>query len=156
MNGKFDGTPLLVFDILPSFWLFVCCCFFSKLMSSLFSQRNSAKTLTKYSHLQFIVLSFTWFDFIHEQRPAYGLSASTIFVHGIINILDQLVTDLDVLAADCGYGFWIPVGLLVWLRIVVIMITEPWQESTHDGPATEHLGVNNLSLKPGMKRTVLE
>lgn len=156
MNGKFDDTPLLVFDILPSLWLFVCCCFFSKLMSSLFSQRNSAKTLTKYSHLQFIVLSFTWFDFIHEQRPAYGLSASTIFVHGIINILDQLVTDLDVLAADCGYGFRIPVGLLVWLRIVVIMITEPWQESTHDGPATEHLGVNNLSLKPGMKRTVLE
>ena len=131
--------------------------FFSKLMSSLFSQRNSAKTLTKYSHLQFIVLlSFTWFDFIHEQRPAYGLSASTIFVHGIINILDQLVTDLDVLAADCGYGFRIPVGLLVWLSIVIIMITEPWQESTHDGPATEHLGVNNLSLKPGMKRTVLE
>ena len=156
MNGKFDDTPLLVFDILPSFWLFVCCCFFSKLMSSLFSQRNSAKTLTKYSHLQFIVLSFTWFDFIHEQRPAYGLSASTIFVHGIINILDQLVTDLDVLAADCGYGFRIPVGLLVWLSIVIIMITEPWQESTHDGPATEHLGVNNLSLKPGMKRTVLE
>ena len=83
-------------------------------MSSLFSQRNSAKTLTKYSHLQFIVLlSFTWFDFIHEQRPADGLSASTIFVHSIINILDQLVTDLDVLATDCGYGFWIPVGLLV-------------------------------------------
>lgn len=101
------------------------------------------------------MLPFTWFDFIHEQRPADGLSASTIFVHGIINILDQLVTDLDVLAADCGYGFWIPVRLLVWLKIVIIMITEPWQESTHYGPATEHLGVNNLSLKPEMKGTVL-
>ena len=101
------------------------------------------------------VLSFTWFDFIHEQWPADGLSAPTILVHGIINILDQLVTDLDVLAADCGYWFWIPVGLLVWLVIIIIMITEPWKESTHDGPATKHLRVNNLPLKSRMKGTVL-
>ena len=101
------------------------------------------------------MVSFTWFDLIHKQWSADGLSAQTVLVHSIINVLDQLVADFDVLSADGRYGLWIPVRLLVWLIIIIIMITEPRQESTHDGPARKHLRVNNLSLLSGVKRISL-
>ena len=49
-----------------------------------------------------------------------GLSVHSVLAHGIINVLDQPVVDLNELAADGGDGLWVPVRFLVWLVIINI------------------------------------
>ena len=90
--------------------------------------------------------SFTWVDLIHEHGSAYWLSILCVFVHGIIDVLNQLIANLDVFAADAWYRFLIHVRLLVRFGIVIVMIAEPWHEGAHDGPAGEHLRFHDLVL----------
>ena len=93
-----------------------------------------------------VIVEFSWFCFVHEKRPADGFARQCVLVHGIIYVLDHAVPQLDILAADGRHGFRIPVRLLVRLSVVVIMVTKPRQEGSHDGPTGKHLRVNNLIL----------
>ena len=93
-----------------------------------------------------IIVEFPWFGFVHEKRPADGFARLCVFVHGIIDVLDQAVPQFDILSADGRHGFRIPVRLLVRLVVVVIVVTEPRQEGSHDGPTGKHLRINNLTL----------
>lgn len=93
-----------------------------------------------------IIVEFSWFSFVHEKRPADGFARLCVLVHGIVDVLDQAVPQLDILAADGRHWFRIPVRLLVGLVVVVIVVTEPRQEGAHDGPTGKHLRINNLTL----------
>ena len=88
----------------------------------------------------------TWFDLVHEQGSADRLATQRVLVHGIIDVLDQPVAYLNVLAADGRDRLSVHVRLLVRLVVIIIMITEPWQESAHDGPTSEQLRINYLTL----------
>ena len=46
------------------------------------------------------VIVLTWVDLIHEHGSAYWFSILCVFVHSIIDVLNQLVANLDVFAAD--------------------------------------------------------
>ena len=65
-------------------------------------------------------------------------------MHGVIDVLDESVPHLNVLAADGWHGFFVPVRFLVRLVVVVIVVAEPWQEGSHDGPTSQQLGIDDL------------
>lgn len=93
-----------------------------------------------------VVVEFSWFGLVHEERPADRFARQCVLVHGIVNVLDQTVPQLDILTADGRDGLRIPVGLLVRLVVVVIVVAEPRKESSHDGPASKHLWIHDLTL----------
>ena len=92
-------------------------------------------------------MKLSWFDLVHKQGSADGLATQGVLVHGVTDVLDQPVAYVDVLAADGRSRLCIPVRLLVRLVVVIVMVTKPRQESSHDGPTGEHLAIHYLSVK---------
>ena len=67
-------------------------------------------------------------------------------IHGIVDVLNKFVPQLNVLSADCGDWFFIAVWLLVRLVVVIIVVSKPGKKCSHYGPARQHLGIHNLAL----------
>lgn len=86
-----------------------------------------------------IIVKFPWFGLVHEERSADRFARACVLVHGIVDVLDQAIPQLDILAADGRHRFWIPVRFLIRLVVVVIVVAEPRQEGSHDGPTSEQL-----------------
>ena len=82
-----------------------------------------------------IIIEFSRFVLIHEQGPADGFTCLRVLIHGIVDVLNKFVPQLNVLSADCGDWFFIAVRLLVWLVVVIIVVSEPRKKRSHYGPA---------------------
>ena len=93
-----------------------------------------------------VVVEHPRLGLIHEERATDRLARLGILIHGIVDVLDQAVAQLDVLATDAGYGLLVEEWLLVRLVIVIVVVSEPRQERAHDGPTAKELRVDDLSL----------
>ena len=93
-----------------------------------------------------IVIEFSRFVLIHEQGPVDGFTCLRVLIHGIVDVLNKFVPQLNVLSADCGDWFFIAVWLLVRLVVVIIVVSKPGKKCSHYGPARQHLGIHNLAL----------
>ena len=54
------------------------------------------------------ILLNTWLNLVHEQRATNWFACLRVFVHGIVENLDETITQLDVLSANCRYRFVVP------------------------------------------------
>ena len=93
-----------------------------------------------------IVIEFSRFVLIHQQGPADWFTCLRVLIHGIVDVLNKFVPQLNVLSTDCGNWFFIAVWLLVRLVVVIIVVSKPRKKRSHYGPARQHLGIHNLAL----------
>lgn len=93
-----------------------------------------------------VVVKYLRLCLVHEEGAADRLAVLAVLVHSIVDVLNETIAQLDVLAAYTWYGLVVAERLLERLGVVVVVIAEPRKECSHDGPTYKQLGINDLAL----------